>query len=226
PRSPSRATATRTRRRSPGCSPWPRTAARPRRGAGTRAPSCAPAARRARCRSRRPSPPATAARPRTTAAADGGSRALAAAPREAAAPRAAAAAAPAPRPPERPGGASTRTPHRRGPATPRTPRRRLESPLRSARENAPGQSGRPGKAAAAGASCHENRAPGRSGGKSLEADPVAEALQALDEGGLHDGHGEGIEIGQPEILVGAVVPEHVVGGDEDLVRDGQSCPLW
>jgi hypothetical protein len=74
--------------------------------------------------------------------------------------------------------------------------------------------------------CHENSFSVDVGscGLSLgfEGDAIAEAFEAAFEVGDGSGLADLVEIGFAEVAVGQVLGEHVIGGDEDLVSDGES----
>ncbi len=52
---------------------------------------------------------------------------------------------------------------------------------------------------------------------------IAEAFEAALEVGDGSGLADLIEIGFAEVAIGQVVGEHVIGGDKDLVGDGEGC---
>ena len=55
----------------------------------------------------------------------------------------------------------------------------------------------------------------------FEGDAIPEAFEAAFEVGDGSGLADLVEIGFAEIAVGQVLSEHVIGGDEDLVGDGE-----
>ena len=59
-------------------------------------------------------------------------------------------------------------------------------------------------------------------GVGFEGDPVAEAFEAALEVGDGAGLADLVEIGVSQFVVGQSLGEHVVGGDENLVGDGES----
>jgi hypothetical protein len=55
----------------------------------------------------------------------------------------------------------------------------------------------------------------------FECDAIAEAFEAAFEVGDGSGLADLVEIGFSEIAIGQVLSEHVIGGDEDFVSDGE-----
>jgi hypothetical protein len=55
----------------------------------------------------------------------------------------------------------------------------------------------------------------------FEDDAIAETFEAAFEVGDGSGLADLVEIGFAELAVGQVLSEHVIGGDEDLVGDGE-----
>ena len=58
-------------------------------------------------------------------------------------------------------------------------------------------------------------------GIGFEGDAIPEAFEAAFEVGDGSGLADLVEIGFAELAVGQVLSEHVIGGDEDLVGDGE-----
>ncbi len=77
--------------------------------------------------------------------------------------------------------------------------------------------------------CHENslsrtgiRLPASRGlNRGFEGDPIAEAFEAAFEVGDGSGLADLVEIRFAELAIGQAFGEHVIGGDEDFVRDGE-----
>src|SRR5208283_5596114 len=75
--------------------------------------------------------------------------------------------------------------------------------------------------------CHENGFSvdvGSCGhGLWFEGDVIAEALETSFEVGDGSGLADLVEIGFAEVAIRQVFGEHVIGGDEDFVSDGERC---
>ena len=71
--------------------------------------------------------------------------------------------------------------------------------------------------------CHENSlsCAGFTRPRGFECDAIAEALDAAFEVGDGSGLPDLVEIGFAEVAIGQVLGEHVIGGDEDFVSDGE-----
>ena len=57
----------------------------------------------------------------------------------------------------------------------------------------------------------------------IRGDVVTEAFEAAFEVGDGSGLADLVEIGFAEVAIGQVLGEHVIGGDEDFVSDGERC---
>ena len=75
--------------------------------------------------------------------------------------------------------------------------------------------------------CYENSFSVDAGscGRGLwfEGDVIAEALETSFEVGDGSGLADLVEIGFAEVAIRQVFGEHVIGGDKDLVGDGEGC---